>query len=94
MDCKICKGTGFIYKEYSLHPEGVNIVRELCDCGKSPQNFPKANAYSLLAEVRAVIQKKVDYEKLISIDQPWENESKYYISGLEDALKIFSEHFS
>ena len=44
----------------------IDIEKDVCsNCSnnfkkKSPQNLPKANAYSLLAEVRADIRKMID----------------------------------
>ena len=60
---------------------------------KSPQNLPKADAYSLLAEVRAVLEDIVEGEYRL-----FHSDSMDQDTGLEEDIrnlhKKVSEHFS
>lgn len=56
-----------------------------------PQNLPKANAYPLLADVRALLKK---WENVKKTDM-WGNESDWeIIEDFENQIKKVSEHFS
>lgn len=69
-----------------------------CLCGatltnKSPQNLPKADAYSLLADVRADIQKmkKSDNADGLKVNEKWF--AKGYNYAIDEIAKKISEHF-
>jgi len=73
-------------------------INNSCICGavitkKAPKNLPKADAYSLLAEVRAELERLIDGEYRI-----FHSDSMDQNTGLEEDLrnlyKKVSEHFS
>lgn len=55
-DCKICKGTGTMFYVDKTGAQGESACPNKCWEWGSPPNLPKADAYSLLAEVRKIIE--------------------------------------
>ena len=80
---KNCQSQGIV--------NGYTYCRDYSEL-KSPQNFPKANAYSLLDEVRAEIQTMKDEALANDTIHPAVNDTLYKILNIIDS-KI-GEHFS
>jgi hypothetical protein len=69
----------------------TDIKRELDSTYRCPQNLPKADAYSLLADVRTIIEKC----KLPNVNNAMPGSYiDTYNLAVDDVLKILSEHFS
>ena len=88
----ICRGSYLLGSACGHCEKCKDEMESLRQSGKlpemKPQNFPKANAYSLLAEVRADLQKLESFQSVHALEE------NAYIKAIQDAIDIIDKKVS